>query len=236
MSKRHGWWCRARTYPLTCKYCGTRIFHFSCDCGCSVLFEQLGRPWPLHRCLDSDSDFEIQFVPTRRDVRAVMPGTLAASLTDGDLARLSRMVGEGISREYSEDIRRAVGRQSRAPSHSQRPTLRQDAYHNCRTSERGIVRELIWDVDIFAKAGLSEQAMGASALAAWARHTLAQVTMHTGALAADEDENCSFTFLVKAADIEEAAVMKGSLVDVALRGIVLLPAFPIWVCDKLVDL
>ena len=48
---RHGFWCGARTIPFRCRYCGTNpIFWFSCNCGCSVLWDDLGWPWPKHRC------------------------------------------------------------------------------------------------------------------------------------------------------------------------------------------
>ena len=46
----HGAWCNARTFPLSCRLCGTTIFYFSCDCGCKVFFEYLGPPWPEHNC------------------------------------------------------------------------------------------------------------------------------------------------------------------------------------------
>lgn len=36
---------------MRCRYCGTDpIFWFSCNCGCSVLWDDLGWPWPKHRC------------------------------------------------------------------------------------------------------------------------------------------------------------------------------------------
>jgi len=46
----HGAWCNARTYPTTCRYCGKKVFYFSCDCGCRVLFDSLGWPWHKHDC------------------------------------------------------------------------------------------------------------------------------------------------------------------------------------------
>ena len=42
--------CNAKTYPITCKYCGESVYYFSCDCGSSVFFEKLGDPWPRHNC------------------------------------------------------------------------------------------------------------------------------------------------------------------------------------------
>jgi hypothetical protein len=46
----HGPWCHTRTFPVKCRYCGKAVFYFSCSCGCSVLFEELGDPWPKHYC------------------------------------------------------------------------------------------------------------------------------------------------------------------------------------------
>jgi hypothetical protein len=46
----HGYWCNARTIPMTCRYCGEKVYFFSCDCGCKVFFDELGDPWPKHNC------------------------------------------------------------------------------------------------------------------------------------------------------------------------------------------
>lgn len=46
----HGYWCGSRVFPIKCKYCGDRIYLFTCNCGCRVLFAELGSPWPLHLC------------------------------------------------------------------------------------------------------------------------------------------------------------------------------------------
>ena len=52
MAARHGTWCNSRTFPMTCKYCGERIFYFTCDHGSRVLFDELGPPWPRHECIE----------------------------------------------------------------------------------------------------------------------------------------------------------------------------------------
>ena len=46
----HGFHCRTKTFPSSCKYCQRRIFFFSCYCGSRVLFDDLGPPWPVHDC------------------------------------------------------------------------------------------------------------------------------------------------------------------------------------------
>lgn len=234
MGQRHGRWCSARTYPLTCKYCGAGIFHFSCDCGCSVLFEDLGAPWPIHRCFDVAEEVT-QFVPTAREVREVLPGTIASTLSDDDWRNLSRQIDTTISPKYTKDIQRAIKRRRRDPI-VQAPTVRQDPYHDCRTTERGIVRELIPNADILKKAGLTEGSLGVSALGHWARKSLAQLTIHTGALATEDSANDSFTFFVPEDWLDDAGVAKGSLLTVELRGIVLKSTHPVWICERLQDI
>ncbi len=235
MSTRHGWWCGARTYPLTCKYCGSAIFHFSCDCGCSVLFEALGSPWPVHRCLDQSDLGEMRLVPAAQDVREILSGTIASTLSDEDWHKLSRQIDASIDSDYVRSVQSAAKRMTRRPDRSA-TTVRQDPYHDCHTTERGIVRELVPSADIIRKAGLPEGSLGVSALGSWARDNLAQLTIHTGALATDDSENCSFTFFVREAWLDDAGVAKGSLVMVALRGIVLKSTHPVWVCERLQDI
>ena len=47
----HGPLCGAKTIPnYSCRYCGEKVFFFFCDCGCRVLFDDLGPPWPEHDC------------------------------------------------------------------------------------------------------------------------------------------------------------------------------------------
>ena len=44
----HGYWCKTKTFPMSCKACGSRIFFFQCDHESRVLFDELGWPWPIH--------------------------------------------------------------------------------------------------------------------------------------------------------------------------------------------
>ena len=47
----HGNWCNAETKRTRCQYCKKYpIFYFECDHGCKVFFDELGDPWPLHKC------------------------------------------------------------------------------------------------------------------------------------------------------------------------------------------
>jgi len=56
----HGWWCGARTRPIRCPSCRAEVFWFSCDCRSSVLFDDLGSPWPVHDCDDHVTRVELE--------------------------------------------------------------------------------------------------------------------------------------------------------------------------------
>ena len=56
----HGWWCNTKTYPTNCPSCNQSVFYFSCDCGCSVFFNKLGQPWPIHSCHSSQSNNHVR--------------------------------------------------------------------------------------------------------------------------------------------------------------------------------
>ena len=40
----------AKTYPTRCRYCGGKVFYHENEYGARVFFEELGQPWPKHRC------------------------------------------------------------------------------------------------------------------------------------------------------------------------------------------
>ena len=61
----HGWWCNTKTYPTRCPTCNKPVFYFSCNCGCSVFFNKLGQPWPIHSCRSSPSNNYVQKVPPK---------------------------------------------------------------------------------------------------------------------------------------------------------------------------
>ena len=59
----HGPWCGTRIVPMQCRVCGLDIFWFTCEHGCSVLFEGLGSPWPRHDCGHHLSRVDLSRVP-----------------------------------------------------------------------------------------------------------------------------------------------------------------------------
>ncbi len=47
----HGPRCRTRfCHPSRCNECKQEVFYWACTCGSNLLFDQLGEPWPRHKC------------------------------------------------------------------------------------------------------------------------------------------------------------------------------------------
>ena len=39
-----------KTIPITCKFCGKKVFYHTNDYGSRVFFDELGGNWPIHEC------------------------------------------------------------------------------------------------------------------------------------------------------------------------------------------
>lgn len=219
MNAVHGAWCNTRTFPINCNYCGDSVFYFSCDCGSRVLFDHLGKPWPVHRCAESgygpgwlQMDYSSQIIPIDS-------------------------FHETINREYREKLQQATENDKRSRKKKSWIVRQAPSFFNQKTTEKGVITELIWNTDIFKKAGFAEDSkFGAAMLGKHARLKLAQMTIHTGAIAEDDKNNFSFTFFVEESIVKEQGLTKGNFATAKLRGVVTSPKHPIWVCDKLTGL
>lgn len=66
----HGAWCNTKTRRLHCKYCGSRVYYFTYDCGCKVFFEDLGHPWNEHQCQERQNVLDVEI---RNAIRKLVP-------------------------------------------------------------------------------------------------------------------------------------------------------------------
>jgi len=230
MAAKHGWWCNSRTYPLICKYCGSKIFHLSCDCGSSVLFDELGWPWPRHQCAGHASKLTLS-----RLGQEDLSGSVLSYIAKDQADAIAQLIERRIDREYGVAIQKAATTDKQCANYSSW-IIKQDPYHDARSTECGIIMELLLNADIFKKANLAAGSIGIAMLGKFAEENLAQITIHTGALAEDAMENCSFTFFVSEKVVKTLKLTKGSLVTAKLRGIAVSSRFPVWVCDQLFDL
>jgi len=39
-----------KTVPITCKFCGKKVFYHTNEYGSKVFFDELGGSWPIHEC------------------------------------------------------------------------------------------------------------------------------------------------------------------------------------------
>ena len=211
----HGWWCNARTFPIVCKYCGDQVFFFSCDCGSKQIFNSLGAPWPEHHCRKREEGW--------------------LKLEYGREIRTIDQFYNRIEADYVQAVDNAQQRAERSTSQSHR-IQRQEPYHNSQTTECGVIRELIPNANIFRRTGVVEGSLGAAALGRFASGKYAQITIHTAALAEDESQFYSFSFFVDKHVVKRRKLIKGTFVECSLRGIVISPKHPIWICLKLTEL
>jgi len=46
----HEKYIKRKTIPITCKFCGERVFYHTNEYGSKVIFDELGGNWPIHEC------------------------------------------------------------------------------------------------------------------------------------------------------------------------------------------
>ena len=209
----HGPWCSTRTYPTRCRYCGDRVFYFTCDCGCKVFFDDLGPPWPEHRCDD--------YLVARYD-----PDLVRQIVANPMMTTPGRETGRQIDQNYVAKAKEALDAQ-RAPE-----IIGCMPYDNVAAKEEGIVREIIARVDVYRRFQIpSTSPVGASVLGPLAHGSFAQMTINTGALASGD---CySFTFFVDREIRDRTGVVKGDFVTCELTGLTILGHGVVWLCKRL---
>jgi len=240
----HGKWCGARTFPTRCRYCGQSVFYFSCNCGSKVFFDELG-VWRIHRCsgwLKVDTTSFI--VSTEKFFGRKLPYNQQLhdynqSIRDRILPEQKiEVVEEYVEQSYVKKVQVAANVTREESNHAKlerekrnHPILGESAYKNARTSEDGIIREIIPEINIFKKLKLEKTSISQNTLGELASVPWAQITIHTGALG--DDDNSSFTFLVKLKVVKQKALAIGDFVSCQLLGYQILGRDPIWICKEL---
>ncbi len=207
----HGWRCNARTIPVRCKHCQAEVFYFTCDCGHQVVFGSLGIPWTKHDC------------PERRALLIDRYGSAAVE-QDQTVVMLP-----GIETAYAEQVLRAAAALQR---HDYMPPdiVPQLPYHGAQTSEIGIVRQIVPEVDIYSRFRLSRGSLALAMLKSAGEAPYTQIIIDVEALA-DEDHS-RFTFLIGRERLERAEVVTGDLVRCMLQGLFLNSQL-FWICSEL---
>lgn len=220
----HGYLCNTKTFPLTCKDCGDRIFFFQCDCGSRALFDDLGPPWPQHRC--GDDLPEPTHNPSDADIYRAMQGVTESVRPKGyDLlpgmkrfsGRLDASIVDRVGRSKSKtrDIMR-IEPMGRADEHI------------------GIVAQ-VGAVSITDRRGVApDSPIARQAAKILGGLTVTQLTIHVDEIAVDPDAEdiLSYTIWLNPQGLPRS-LAEGAIVSVAIRPIDIFGIGYKWIADKL---
>lgn len=208
----HGWWCNARTYPTTCRYCGQAVFYFSCDCGCKVFFDYLGDPWPKHLCIQYiEATYGRAMAQRLLEIQDLSPGRL------DDVIHIDPAYAQAILSRQAESL-------SRIPR-----LVRQDPSEGTRVKDIGYLREIGSPTDFYDVFDLPRSVFSRALLGNRADREYVQITVHTGDLSrADGD---SYTGFVESSLLANSRIKRGELVRFSLISWGVPGRDPIWLCN-----
>jgi len=211
----HGWWCNARTYRTRCKYCGESVFFFTCDCGSKVLFDELGWPWPEHRCVQYlIAQYGKEVVERAMSVQMMLPGRSAAE--------------HQIASDYAD----VIHQHHEMPKPQPTCIIRREPVEGQTTCDVGIIREVIPRIDIFKKLRVPEDSvLGVRLLGPLGRDEFGQITIHIGSLAHGNVE--SYTCFVRRELLQSSGITRGDVVSFRLRAFSVPGRCVVWICEGL---
>ncbi|MEX2683950.1 MAG: hypothetical protein Q6373_020435 [Candidatus Sigynarchaeota archaeon] len=90
---KHGRWCKTRSFPLVCKFCGAKLLYWECEHGCKLMFEfdKNGRLAGHHKCSGSMASI--------RASRKLKPRPPAIAESGFDISSVSRTFIEQLFKE-----------------------------------------------------------------------------------------------------------------------------------------
>lgn len=207
----HGTWCGARTYPTSCRHCGSEVFYFTCNCGSKVFFDELGGDWPEHRC--------IEYLVTQYGKEFVERG----------LAR--QMMRPGLPRKYQfkDEYAASVEKARKAPSSFQ--VVRNDPRENDEIQATGTVREVILEIDLMKKFDLPDTLLGRAFLGLLGDERFGQLTVHVGSMG--EADVHSFTMLASTGSISAMNLERGALLSFRISAFSIPGKKLVWLAEAL---
>ena len=212
-------WCNTKTFPLKCRYCGSRIFFFQCDHESRVLFDALGWPWPLHDCLGPRPTSKPR--PTNDSTYKALQGV---QFTVRDERRSGLIHG---MRRFNGSIDAAILSRVEQSESTTRDTMRVDAIGGEET-HIGTVSH-IGEVSLESRYGIESDSIGARLISSTLGGlTVAQITILVDEFASDPDalDFMSYTFWcdpglvperLSTGDIVSATFSPGQMAGVGLK-------------------
>ena len=171
----HGRWCNARTMPIICRHCGSNIFYFSCNCGCKVLFDELGDPWPRHYC----EEYTSSIAHNLEQGTILIKNSFSWQLVDND----SEMLFE---KEYEKTIIFNKNHSNDIPIEKIVPIS------NETIEIIGVITEIIIDINIKKIFNINENSIGSLMITKFENIHYSQLTVHSLNIA-DKNKK-SYTF------------------------------------------
>ena len=213
----HGPICGAKTIPnYPCRYCGEKTFFFFCDCGCGVLFDELGPPWPEHDCRNQSADSPPYAGPSS------WGSTIGINVWAGNPGSYDLLPG---LKHGTDSIAPAVLKLAQENRNLTRETMRIEPHGSRSVSIVGVVRELS-QPDIARRYGLERSSVGFGLLAtAIGDADPVQLTVQVDELPDDEAaiDYLSYTLFVASSkvgkNIGQHAVIRARLSPVDVMGV-----------------
>ncbi len=203
---QHGDFCTTRTFPAKCRFCGDEVFFFSCSCGSRVFFDELGPPWPEHRCDFSRSD---RHWANSRSRTKYADGSVRVEISDGITA-----VRPAACDDRSWSIAQHVVATAKRDARSRESNPIQSVPPGSEWTKQiiGVVRELNPQVNVYQhlkipKTAISEALLGDMGSGEWGRCTIHVL----------ESVVYSYTIWVPASVLTEAGIERGVTVSAELE-------------------
>lgn len=197
----HGFWCNTVTIPFKCKYCGERIFFFSCNCGSRVVFSKLGPPWPKHDCLNSWGGSLKKTI----DHEA---GKIVVQLSDYTFA--TRELDSPQHEDEPFDIEKEiVDRALRFDKPSNHVFKRTPRSRTHSVKLVGVAREIRLKVDAFKQLKTDRTPLGSAILGVLRESIWGRLTVHVP----DGEGVGSYTAWVKSSLLSNLGVRRGDCVE-----------------------
>lgn len=216
----HGYWCNAKTYPTTCRWCGAEVFFFSCDCGCKVFFDSLGPPWPIHECSPEHRYAQAESILGKEGLARAMSRFMMTPLNWGSES--------GVEERYSQQ----VIQRKRQPAPPRPRLVRQDPAPGRTVAAVGRLREVAPRIDVHQVLAVpADSVIGFQLLGTLAQEDHARITLHTGDLSKEDGQ--SYTCLVPHRLLRTAGAAHGDQVFFSLHALDIPGVRCVWVCDAI---
>ena len=214
----HGFYCKTHTFPTKCRFCGSDVFFFSCDCGSKVFFDELGSPWPVHNCIatGNTTDTRPSSQPSIDRVNIYRGSSNSSNLLPG-LVHAPQSITPSVTRRLHDS------------RNQNREIIRIEPLGSQPVEAIGVVQDRLTP-NLARRLGLEQGTVGYALLEKRTGNTdLEQITVLVDELASDPAaiDFSSYTFLCAHRKLT-SRINKGAIISVSLEKVELLDITPFW--------